>query len=287
MIVAVAVPLIVKRLYHPLRKYAGFQKRDIMLCNEHDELWIVACIHRPDNIAAITHLLNIISPTKATPIVAYVLHLMKLVGRFNPVFISHNLQKKKTSQRSYSEDVVWAFDRFSLVNKEAVSVGVFTTISPPKSMHDDICTLALDKLASLIILPFHRKLRIDGSVDSEDQDFRALNRSVFERAPCSVAVLIDRIRMSNFSSSKNLSSVIVNASEICFSVAVSFLGGDDDREALALTQRMSRGRSIKVNVVQLISPDKNAHWMCLMCLHWRKSVCLLPLLGNLVLPRRW
>ncbi|GAB2274285.1 hypothetical protein Dimus_009051 [Dionaea muscipula] len=281
-LVASAVPVIVKHLYHPLRKYAGYQRRDVMHCKHNADLRILACICRPDNVAAVTNLLRICCATKESPISTFALHLVKLVGRSQPVFISHELHKDKPSSSSssssysysYSEDVVWAFDRFERnSNKDAISARVYTAISPSNSMHEDICTLALDKLCSLIILPFHRKLRLDGSVDSEDHELRALNKSVLERAPCSVGVLIDRAHIGESSSSSSSTSCcnsssmytmptmtsisVAAAAGQCSStttalVAVIFIGGRDDIEALALAKRMARGGSrIKVDVVKL------------------------------------
>ncbi|GMH11216.1 hypothetical protein Nepgr_013057 [Nepenthes gracilis] len=257
-VAAIIVPLAVKRLYIPSRKYAGYQKRNILHCKINDELRILGCIYRPDNIAAIINLLQICSPTKESPIAAYALHLMKLVGRSHPVFISHDLQRKRSSNRTYSEDVVWAFDRFEHNNRGVISVSVFTAVSPPKSMHEDICTLALDKHASLIVLPFHRKLRIDGSVDSEDQGQRALNTSVLERAPCSVAVLIDRgcLRQSKSTPATLTLISVAAASGSLFSVAMIFIGGHDDREALALTNRMCGGSRITVDVIRLAAAGR-------------------------------
>ncbi|TXG68863.1 hypothetical protein EZV62_003798 [Acer yangbiense] len=100
--------------------------------------------------------------------------------------------QNKQLQRLLLRNVIVAFNKFTGNNWGAVSVNTFTAVSPPSIMHDDICTLALDKLASLIILPFHRKWYIDGSVESDDDLIRTLNSRVLEKAPCSIGILIDR-----------------------------------------------------------------------------------------------
>ncbi|MCI69729.1 cation/H(+) antiporter 4-like [Trifolium medium] len=66
-----------------------------------------------------------------------------------------------------------------------LQVSTYTAVSPPRLMHDDICYLVLDKLASIIILPFHLRWSEDGSVESADENIRSLNTKVLERAPCS------------------------------------------------------------------------------------------------------
>ncbi|XP_059429345.1 cation/H(+) antiporter 3-like [Corylus avellana] len=193
LLIALFVPLLVKYLYHPSRKYASYQKRDIMHCIHNAELKVLVCIHRQDDIAAITKLLEVACPSSERPLAIYVLHLIKLIGRASPIFVSHQMQKKTVSNNSsYSENIILAFNHFKQYNDGVVSVNIFTAISPPKFMHEDICILGLDKLTSFIVLPFHRKWSLDGLVESEDNTIRTLNCSVLEVAPCSIGILVDR-----------------------------------------------------------------------------------------------
>jgi hypothetical protein len=241
------VPILIRRLYDPSRKYAGYQRRNMIDLKPNAELRVLACIHKPDHIPAILDLLEIIHPTREKFLAVYVLHLIELIGRASPIFISHQMQKKTLSNRSYSQDVILSFSHFQRKNHEAVMVNAFTAISPPKLMHEDICTLALDKLTSLMILPFHRKYAMDGSIEFEDNTLRTLNCSVIERAPCSVAILVNRGHIR-----RSTPAVLAQ-----FSVALIFLGGNDDREALTLAKHMVRdSRDIRLTVVHLIPEDE-------------------------------
>ncbi|MBA0762307.1 hypothetical protein Gotri_011941 [Gossypium trilobum] len=108
-------------------------------------------------------------------------------------------------------------------------------------MHEDICTMALDKQTSFIILPFHRKWSVNGSVEAENNVVRNVNCSVLDRSPCSVGILIDRGgRRKPMKSSS-------------YSVGILFLGGKDDREALTLAKRMARDPRVKLTVIRLIA----------------------------------
>ncbi|XP_062175983.1 cation/H(+) antiporter 4-like [Alnus glutinosa] len=249
---AIFMPLLVKFLYHPSRQYAGYQKKDIMHCASNAELRILTCIYRQDNVVAITKLLEISCPSRERPLAIYVLHLIELIGRASPIFISHQMQIKTMSNSSYSENIIHSFDHFEQDNEGAVSVDFFTAISPLKSMHDDICILGLDKLTSLIVLPFHRKWSIDGSVELEDNTMRTLNCSVLELAPCSVGILIDR---------GHLGSSMVS-SESSYSVAMIFFGGDDDREALSFAKRMANHSKIALTVIHFVATynEGNTYW---------------------------
>ncbi|PRQ34681.1 putative cation/H+ exchanger [Rosa chinensis] len=241
------VPIIVKRLYDPSRKYAGYERRDIMHLKPNAELKILTCIHRSSNMPAVINLLDAACPSKENPINVCVLHLIELIGRTAPIFISHQVQGKTVSHvNTYSANVILYFNQFEKENRGAVNLSIFTAISPPNIMHEDICTLAMDKLTSLIILPFHRKWSIDGSsIESEDNTIRTLNFSVLERAPCSVGILVDRGHLGR--------STSVVSTLSTFSVAVVFLGGKDDREALTFAKRMARDSTIRLTVIHLVA----------------------------------
>ncbi|XVF34304.1 hypothetical protein REPUB_Repub18cG0048000 [Reevesia pubescens] len=246
-VIASIVPIIVRSLYDPSRRYVCYQKRSIMHSKHNEELRMIGCIHVPSNVNSIINILNASCPTRESPIALDVLHLVKLRGQATPLFIAHQKHKKSLS-KSCSENVVLAFNQFERDNWVAASVNVFTAVSPPNSMYEDICNLAMDRLTSFIILPFHRRWYIDGSIESEDQTIRSLNCEILERAPCSVGILVEGWRhLRRFNSRDTLSSD--NSSS--YSIAVVFLGGKDDREALALAKRMSQDRSVSLTVIRL------------------------------------
>ncbi|KAE8670992.1 hypothetical protein F3Y22_tig00112000pilonHSYRG00069 [Hibiscus syriacus] len=89
-----------------------------------------------------------------SPNVVYALHLIELVDRDSPVFIAHQNHR---NQDVSSFHHIAAFNQYEKNNWETVTVNAFTAISPSKLMHEDVCTLALHKQASFILLPFHRK----------------------------------------------------------------------------------------------------------------------------------
>ena len=244
--ISIIVPLSVKLLYDPSRKYAGYQKRNLMHLKPNSELRVLTCIHKPEDIAAMIDLLDASCPTKENPIGVYVLHLIELIGRASPIFISHQAQKTSLHSVSYSQNVIISFARFENNYWGSVKVSAFTAVSPYKLMHEDICTLALDKLVSLVVLPFHRKWSADGTVELDDSMARALNSSVLERAPCSVAILVNR----------GFAGRAAAQEAYMYSVCMIFLGGKDDREALTYAKRISRESSISLTVVHFVAPDE-------------------------------
>ncbi|KAL8141413.1 hypothetical protein V2J09_007434 [Rumex salicifolius] len=260
-LIATITPICVKSLYRPLKKYAGYQRRDIIHCKHNSELRILISFMRPDRVNSFTRLINACCPSENNVVVVYALHLVKLVGRAHPIFIAHDTQKKKDSSNSYSAEVIWAFYRFQQTCKNFLTVSIFTCVSPLDAMHEDTCTLALDKLVSIIVLPFHRSFRIDGSIDLEDTKQRILNCDLLKRSPCSVGILVDRGNFANFGTSiTSLNTVITadySSSPLIFMVAVIYIGGLDDQETLAFAKRMARDSRVKVDVTRLVAAGKS------------------------------
>ncbi|KAM1079676.1 hypothetical protein ACFX2B_014216 [Malus domestica] len=249
LMIACVVSLLLKHFNISSKKYGGYEQRNVACLKPNSELRILACIHKQNNISAVINFLDACCPTKESPISLYVLHLIEMFGQAAPIFISHRMQTKTLSNCSYSEDMLLSFLQFERDFSEAVTVQPFTAISPTKSMHEDTCTLALDRATSLIILPFHRHWILDGSIKSDDRAIRSLNISVLEKAPCSVGILINRGPLRQLSLEKNSSSEAVQ-----YKVALIFLGGEDDREALALTLRMAADPSISLTVFYFTTP---------------------------------
>ncbi|XP_020229520.1 cation/H(+) antiporter 4 [Cajanus cajan] len=235
----------VKALYDPSRKYAGYQKRNIQNLKPNSELRMVACICKPRHIMPIKNALDIFYPTTSNPLAVHVLHLMELIGRSSPIFISHNLQERVGLHYNFSKDVIVTFNLFEHDNAGTASVSTYTAISPLRFMHDDICYLALDKLACIILLPFHIRWSKDGSVESTDENVRTLNLKVLERAPCSVGILVNRPSSSNACMKQ---------------IAMIFLGGPDDREALCLAKRTIKDCAYNLVVYHLASTESELSW---------------------------
>ncbi|KAK1575579.1 hypothetical protein Q3G72_006641 [Acer saccharum] len=251
------VPIIVRKLHDPSRKFVGYQRRKITDCKPNSELQIIACIHVPNNVNSVINFLGFSHPTRENPIALSVLHLVKLnAAQASPIFLSHQNGTKNVTGYCYSENVILSFKKFEGINWGAVSVNVFTAISPSDFMDDDICTLALDKLSSFVILPFHRTWYIDGSLESEDPIIRNLNCRVLEKAPCSVGILIDH---GNIKRPTVRADSFINSSS---KIAVLFMGGSDDREALALALRMAKDTRVGLTVAHFIaeSDDGVVDW---------------------------
>ena len=107
------------------------------------------------------------------------------------------------------------------------------------TMHEDICTLAEDKDANLVIISFHRKSHIDdGMLDDFNPSFLSINKNVIENSLCTVCVFVDRMGLAACRIFSNYSSGS-NSARVGHQVGLLFLGGADDRKALTYAWRMA------------------------------------------------
>lgn len=243
--------LLVRFLYDASRTYIGYQKRNIIHTPLNAELRVLACAHRSDDALAIIKLLELTNPTRECPLAIYALHLVELVGRATPLLINHGLgQRNTTGTTSRSQLVIDLFQNFGDNYHGSVSMQTFTAMSLPKFMHHDICSLGFDKLTSLIILPFHRKWSQQGKVILDSSIQRAINQQVIDMAPCSVGILIDRRKIRHHEENK------YDPSSNEYNVCVIFLGGSDDREALAYAKRMIvKSLRVSLTVIRFVAAN--------------------------------
>lgn len=240
MVTGISRPLIA-HLYDPSERYVGQCKNNIMLNHPNDELRMLICIHNADNVPSIINLLEASAPMQNRPIAVFVLSLMELKGRAASVLESTGKNKFLTSTRSWSKHAVNAFDSFAHRYLGSVVVRHFTSIAPYASMHDDICTLAADQVTNIVIVPYHKQWGIDGNVAAHSPSIRMVNQNVMTKAPCSVAILVDRGHL-------NTTQFVIRGRPM-FHICLLFLGGMDDCEALTYCTRFIENQETSLTLV--------------------------------------
>ncbi|CAL5386343.1 unnamed protein product [Camellia sinensis] len=238
-----AITPILKAIYKPSKRYIAYKRRTIEHTKPGSELRMLACIHQEDQTPSLINLLESSNPSSKSPIFFYLIHLIELSGRSAPILVVHRVGKRSSMHSHQSDHIINAFRLYEQQNQGAVMVNPYTTISPYATMHDEVCALALDRKVSLIILPFHKFLTIHGAEESNNS-IRIVNRNILRAAPCSVGILVERGTLG--SSSHNMKS------NTAFNIGVIFLGGQDDREALAYANRMAEHPNVNLMVVHLV-----------------------------------
>lgn len=240
---------LVMAVYKPARRarVADYKHRTVERKNSKAQFRILACFHSARNIPSTINLLEALRGIqKSEGLCVYALHLMELSERSSAILMVHKARRNglpfwNRGRQSNPNHIVVAFEAFQQLSR--VSVRPMTAISSMSDMHEDICTTAESKRAAIIILPFHKHQRLDGSLETTRSDFRWVNQRVLKHAPCSVGILIDR----------GLGGTTqVSASNVSYTITVLFFGGRDDREALACGARMAEHPGISFIVIRFL-----------------------------------
>ncbi|KAI7740179.1 hypothetical protein M8C21_013484 [Ambrosia artemisiifolia] len=213
---------------------------------------MLLCFHSVRNIPTMINLIEVLRGTgKKEVLLVHAMHLMELSERSSAILMVHKARKNglpfwKKDTNSGSDQIVVAFEAFQQLSR--VTIWPTTAISAVLSMHEDICSGAESNRAAMIILPFHKDLRLDGQLETTRAEYRQVNRKVLEYAPCSVGILVDR----GFGGTSHIAASNVNSL-----VTVLFFGGHDDHEALAYGARMAEHPGINLIVARfLLNPSR-------------------------------
>ncbi|KAJ0112618.1 hypothetical protein Patl1_02002 [Pistacia atlantica] len=194
--------------------------RTIQGSSPDEELRVLTCIHSIPNIPGIINLLQVSNFTQRSPISVFAVHLVKLT-RAAPLLIVHNTPDNNSGRGNRKLDhTITAFKDYKDMN-EAVSVYPLTAVSPYPTMHEDIFRLAEDKDVTIILIPFHKQVTVDGELQDDHHPIRDVYRNLLEKAPCCVGILVDRGLAFHISSN-------VSSGRREHRVAVIFIGGPED-----------------------------------------------------------
>lgn len=243
----ITTPLVMA-VYKPAKmpSKGDYKHRRIERKNPNTELRLLTCFRSSRNIPSAINLLEASRGTeRGERLSVYAMHLMEFSERPSAILMVHKARHNglpfwNKSQRS-ANHVVVAFEAFQQLSQ--VSVRPMTSISSLSDMHEDICITAEKKNIAMIILPYHKNLRLDGSFESTRPDFHLVNKRVLEHASCSVGIFVDR----------GLGGTAqISASNVSFSITVLYFGGHDDREALAYGTRMAEHPGVELTVIRFL-----------------------------------
>ncbi|KAJ4950831.1 hypothetical protein NE237_027663 [Protea cynaroides] len=250
----ITTPLVVA-VYKPARKVnmEDYKHRTITRKDPSTQLRILACFHSTISVPTLTNLIEVSRGTdRQQGLCVYCMHLMELSERPSAILMVNKAKKNglpfwNKRQQTRADHIVVAFEVFQQLSR--VSMRPMTAISAMDNIHEDICTSAEIKTVAMIILPFHKHQRMDGSMETTRNDFRWVNQRVLENARCSVGIFIDR----GFGGTTH-----VSAREVSSSISVLFFGGRDDREALAYGVRMAEHPGISLTVIHFVMEPEPA-----------------------------
>ncbi|KAI4306891.1 hypothetical protein L6164_030131 [Bauhinia variegata] len=241
---AIITPLIKILYQHNTRlepSAHGRMVRTIQNTPRNSEFRIVCCVYNESNVHSTIALLESCNPSQTSPIGVYVIHLIEILGKSTPVLVRFDKHGRKSLSVNYpnTSHIMRAFENYSSNSSGPVTILPYIHVAPYKTMHESICNLCEDNLIPFLIIPFHENHQTQGThlVSS----VRDVNTHFQAHAPCTVGILVDKGLELN-----------VRSSESSFHVGIFFIGGADDREALALGFRMAERKNSKVSVFHII-----------------------------------
>lgn len=240
---------LINYLYRPEDRFIANKRRTVQHTKPTDELRVLACIYHQDNANSVLSLLESTHRSPQSPICIYALHLIQLAGRSAAVLAPYK-RSKTSNVITETDHIVNAFNYFAQKTPGCVTVLPFTGMSPYDTMHNDVCSLALDKKAAIVLVPFHKHLAIDGTIESFNPAIQNVNINVLAYCPCSVGILVFSGMMASTTFSGPAAGKAIRR------VAVYFFGGPDDREALAYGMRMADDPTIGLTVVRFRLPKE-------------------------------
>ncbi|KAJ9556914.1 hypothetical protein OSB04_011528 [Centaurea solstitialis] len=250
LIVTGSIRLLLGHFYDPSTRYQTYKRNSILECEPDDYLRMVVCIHNEDNVPSIVNLLEASNPITHQHIEVISLNLQPLEGRASAILIpSSQVKEKIPSAHTRMLQIIKAYNYLG----SNIVVEHFMAMAPYGSMHEDIFTIAINKCANIVIVPFHKCWGIDGNTGATIfPGIRTVNYKIMEKAPCSIGILVDRGQIGGPKSKSTLSGRRTKTLRI----TQLFFGGPDDREALAYSSRMAKHRHISFMLVLLIQPQE-------------------------------
>ncbi|KAG1334407.1 putative Cation/H(+) antiporter 15 [Cocos nucifera] len=238
-VTALIVPLL-KTYYDPLGANYSVGQRTIQHLKPNMELRVVACVQDESPVPSIIHLLEASCADGGNPLCVYVLHLVEQVGRASSSFIAHK-NKKGFINPIQMDRLLNAFINFEQSKNGQVPVQPFTAIAPHRTMHRDICSLALEENAAF--------MRDAGEHGEADRPNRTIIPNVLSQASCTVGIL-------------NLKgeTALPYPTDSKQYIGVLFWEGPDDREALSYAACLARHPSVHLTVTRFVwAMDQNTH----------------------------
>lgn len=248
---------VLARFYKPSRQLGKYKRRTIVSVEQDsEELRILTCIHNPRNISSFVSIIEASNPTVEMPISISAVHLVENTGRAAAMLIVHDTCQQPDDTRSDlpQNRIANSFENLKArVDGGGITVQELTAVSSYSSIHEDICELAEDQRISLIIVPFHKQTTVaavEGVTDGDaNSPFRDVNKNVMDSAQCSVAVFVDRGSLATLAYGEE------ETERRRFYMV--FIGGADDREALAYAWRMSNSSTTDLTVIRFV-PSEDA-----------------------------
>ncbi|MED6183638.1 hypothetical protein PIB30_039579 [Stylosanthes scabra] len=247
LIMTFMVSPIINVIYRPKRAYRMNMLRTIQNLGFETEVRIMVCVHNPRHATGMVNILEALSGVSVSSLRVTAAQLIELKGRVTGLVsaqlehqcsIQHFSHSQSQSQSLEDMETIAKHFQFFAQVHSGNHVDTCMIMSPFNTINRDIYNLAMEKQASLVLLPFHKHWSSEGNLEVTNEVFSKINQNVMKDAPCSAGLFVDR----------GLNSLL----KANLHIVMLFIGGPDDREALAIAWRMAGHQRIRLTMVRII-----------------------------------
>ncbi|TYJ04677.1 hypothetical protein E1A91_A12G108300v1 [Gossypium mustelinum] len=208
---------------HKSERHLKYMDRHLKKCKTEAPIRILACVHSTRNLSAMITLLEISNATRKSPIIVFAVHLVELAGRASAMLIFHDKDKTADTGHTCSRE-----------KAEAEQI-----VSAFESFVDNNHGATVKPLTA--VSPY--------TTMHED----LVNQNLLATSPCSIGLLVDR-GLTSFAESQK------GTQQEC-RIAMLFVEGTDDREALAYAWRMAGTPSVTLSVIRFVPGKEGSEFI--------------------------
>ncbi|KAJ0245600.1 Cation/H(+) antiporter 28 [Hirschfeldia incana] len=250
-------PFVVMDIIKRARKRVPVHIMALQWLDPTTELRVLIGLHGPHNIGSTLNLMEICHGGREPGSIFYATDMVELTDEIaatlkkggGGVQSNESVTITDRSVTEMRESITAAVNGYGeLRSEQGVTVRRMLALSTFMTMAHDVCSLADELMVSIIILPFHKRRNPDGTLDSGHDGFRYVNRKILKNAPCSIGILVDRSFGQTEEAWRPGASM---------DIAIIFIGGGDDREALAFAAQVARHPAVKLSVIRFLE-DKSS-----------------------------
>ncbi|KAK8981949.1 hypothetical protein V6N11_037134 [Hibiscus sabdariffa] len=245
LIMACLVGPVVSFTHKSTRHLKQHHRMNLERSKPESELRVLACLHSSKNLSGLINLLHLSNATRKSPIVVFAVYLVELTGRASALLIFHDKSETNDLSAHPTREIARAFESLQNENR-AVTVHPLTAVSPYATMHEDVSNFAVDKNVAVILLPYHKKPNGIGGWEDQNLEHKKVSQNLLASAPCSIGILVDR-GLTRHLPLESQHDRIRN-----IRIAMLFVEGSDDREALTYSWRMAGNPRVTLTVVRFV-----------------------------------
>ncbi|KAL8171672.1 hypothetical protein V2J09_023476 [Rumex salicifolius] len=249
LVTIVYIPLVTLYIIERAKRRLPKQKMGLEWHDPSKELRMLLCLHGPHNVPSSITFMGISHGTSEPGLAVNATDMVELTEQIASTLApGEGVDAVTVTDKAVNEmrqEITNALQDFMNENPVGITLRRMLALATFNTMHQDLCVLAEDSMVTLIVLPFHKALQQDRTMDTGHSGFRYVNRKMLRNAPCSVAILVDR----GLGTTRQIPKV---SSSPPLSVAIIFIGGKDDREALAYATRVAHHPGVRLTVIRFL-----------------------------------